>query len=60
MTHLNQILRTLLIKLNKEGVVPYDGAGTFDDHVTDTLTVTPGAEYGVVEKEHVFHTSFFE
>jgi len=41
-------------------VVPFDGAGTFDDHVKQTITVTPGPEYGVEKDEHVFHTSFFE
>jgi len=43
-----------------DGVVPFDGAGTFDDNVVNTITVTPGPEYGVDHKQHVFHTAFFE
>ena len=43
-----------------DGVVPFDGAGTFDKHVTETIIVTPGPEYGMQQKEHVFHTAFFE
>lgn len=43
-----------------DGVVPFEGAGTFDKHVTETIVVTAGPEYGMQQKEHVFHTAFFE
>ncbi len=43
-----------------DGVVPYDGAGTFDKHVTQSIVVTAGPEYGMQHKEHIFHTAFFE
>ena len=43
-----------------DGVVPFKGAGTFDDNVINSITVTPGPEYGIDHKEHVFHTAFFE
>jgi hypothetical protein len=41
-------------------VVPFHGAGTFDDHVRDTITVTAGPEFGKTEKDNVFHTAIFE
>lgn len=43
-----------------DGVVPFKGAGTFDDFVKNTITITAGPEYGVQQTEHVFHTVFFE
>ena len=43
-----------------DGVVPFKGAGTFDDSVNDTITVTAGPEYGIEQKEHVFHTVLLE
>ena len=41
-------------------VVPYDGAGTFDEGVTNSITVTAGAEFGMEKPEHIFHTKFFK
>ncbi len=41
-------------------VVPFAGAGKFDAHVTETIKVTAGPQYGVGRDEHVFHTQFFE
>jgi len=43
-----------------DGVVPFLGAGTFDKHITQTITVTAGPEFGINQVEHVYHTSFFE
>ena len=45
-----------------DGVVPFEGAGTFDQHVRDSIPVTAGPQYGLNKdhKEHVFHTAFFE
>ncbi|MFT5548125.1 MAG: hypothetical protein ACI9CO_000037 [Candidatus Azotimanducaceae bacterium] len=41
-------------------VVPYDGAGTFDTGVKETIAITLGHEFGAGEKtEHVIHTDFF-
>ncbi|HLF31264.1 MAG TPA: hypothetical protein VI566_09615 [Xanthomonadales bacterium] len=43
-----------------DGVVPFLGAGTFDEQITNTIAVTAGPEYGITQKEHVYHTAFFE
>ncbi len=43
-----------------DGVVPYLGAGTFDKHVKQSITITAGPEYGIHRIEHVYHTAFFE
>ena len=43
-----------------DAVVPFDGAGQFDAHVTETIKVVAGPEYGLSGDEHVFHTQFFE
>jgi len=40
-------------------VVPYKGAGTFDEGVSKTITVIAGAEFGKDQPESVFHTKFF-
>lgn len=45
---------------HNDGVVPFKGAGTFDDNVSQTITVTEGPEFGVTQLEHVYHTGFFE
>lgn len=43
-----------------DGVVPFAGAGTFDQQVKKTITVTSGPEFGITRTEHVYHTAFFE
>ena len=43
-----------------DGVVPFSGAGTFDDHVEESIPVTEGPEFGIKRNEAVFHTRFFK
>lgn len=45
---------------NNDVVVPYEGAGTFDEGVTNSITVVAGAEFGIKRPEHIFHTKFFK
>lgn len=42
-------------------VVPFDGAGTFDEGVDGSIEVIAGAEFGVEgqERDNVVHTKFF-
>ncbi len=42
-----------------DGVVPFHGAATFDQHVMDSIPVTASAEFGVKDDHYVFHTRFF-
>jgi hypothetical protein len=42
-----------------DGVVPFDGAGTFDAQVAKVTTIVFDAEFGVSEPGNVYHTQFF-
>jgi hypothetical protein len=42
-----------------DGVVPFDGAATFDERVQQDIHVTASAEFGQRQPESVFHTNFF-
>ena len=43
-----------------DGVVPYDGAGTFDEHVRSSVTIVKGPSFEKTSSPPVFHTEFFE
>lgn len=42
-----------------DGVVPFEGAGTFDNAVAKSIKITVGPEYDVEGQRDVYHTKFF-
>jgi len=47
-------------KQKNDGVVPFDGAGTFDDNVKKNVSEQKSVNYDENNRPHVFHTAFFE
>lgn len=43
-----------------DAVVPFDGAGKFDDAVDEHIKPVPGPEFGVTQRDNVLHTKFFK